>query len=380
MGLCISRKQFSEPYFAIEVDDVPKPFSFQIQHAQTLPSQSIPVWWEPQRQITPKASAVQTPVSILGKPFEDIKAHFILGEKLGRGQSGIVYQCTEISTGQVYACKSILKRKLVNRCDREDVKREIKILRHLSGQMNVVGFKGAYEDNHSVHIVMEHCAGGELFDRIQHEERFTEKAAASICKTIVSVVHICHLMGVMHRDLKPENFLLSSKDEGALLKATDFGLSVFIEEGKMYEDIVGSVHYVAPEVLKCRYGKEIDIWSAGVILYILLSGTPPFWAETKDEIFECIIRREIDFESEPWPSISNSAKDLVKKMLIKDPKRRITTKQILEHPWIRQASDARRDARREIVVLSRMKQFRSMSNIGSRSRISLNGGKRIRYR
>ncbi|THG15544.1 hypothetical protein TEA_024738 [Camellia sinensis var. sinensis] len=218
---------------------------------------------------------------------------------------------------------------LVTRSDKEDMKREIQIMQHLSGQANIVEFKGAYEDKHSVHLVMELCAGGELFDRIIAKGHYSEKAASSICRAIVNVVHICHFMGVMHRDLKPENFLLSDKSEKALLKATDFGLSVFIEEGKVYRDIVGSAYYVAPEVLRRRYGKEIDIWSAGVILYILLSGVPPFWAETEKGIFDAILKGEIDFDSQPWPSISRSAKDLVRRMLTQDPKKRITSTQVL---------------------------------------------------
>lgn len=144
----------------------------------------------------------------------------------------MTYLCTENSTGHTYACKSILKRKLRTKNDKEDVKKEIQIMQHLSGQQNIVEFKGAYEDRQSVHVVMELCAGGELFDRIIAQGHYSERAASGICRSIVNVVHICHFMGVMHRDLKPENFLLSSKDEGALLKATDFGLSVFIEEGK----------------------------------------------------------------------------------------------------------------------------------------------------
>ncbi|RVW46005.1 Calcium-dependent protein kinase [Vitis vinifera] len=169
-------------------------------------------------------------------------------------------------------------------------------------------------------------------------------------------------MGVMHRDLKPENFLLSSKDEAAMLKATDFGLSVFIEEGKVYRDIVGSAYYVAPEVLRRNYGKEIDIWSAGVILYILLSGVPPFWAETEKGIFDAILQGEIDFESQPWPAISNGAKDLVRKMLTQDRNKRITSAQVLEHPWIREDGEAS-DKPIDSAVLSRMKQFRAMNKL-----------------
>ncbi|KAL8045958.1 hypothetical protein ABFX02_08G148100 [Erythranthe guttata] len=300
------------------------------------------------------------PNNILGKPFEDVKSHYTVGKELGRGQFGVTYSCTEISTGHHYACKSILKRKLVSKNDKDDMKREVHIMQHLSGQPNIVEFKGAYEDRQTVHLVMELCRGGELFDSIIAQGHYSERAAADLCRQIVNVVHHCHFMGVMHRDLKPENFLLSSKDDKSMLKATDFGLSVFIEEGKVYRDIVGSAYYVAPEVLRRSYGKEIDVWSAGVILYILLSGVPPFWAETEKGIFDAILKEEVDFDSQPWPSISNSAKDLVQKMLTKDPKRRITSAQVLEHPWVKgQASDKPIDS----AVLSRMKQFRAMNKL-----------------
>lgn len=299
--------------------------------------------------------------AILGKAYEDIRSFYTLGKELGRGQFGVTYLCTDTATGHQYACKSISKRKLVSKADREDIKREISIMQHLSGQPNIVEFKGAYEDKSNVHVVMELCAGGELFDRIIAKGHYSERAAATMCRAIVNVVNICHFMGVMHRDLKPENFLLATKDEDAMLKATDFGLSVFIEEGKVYRDIVGSAYYVAPEVLRRNYGKEVDVWSAGVILYILLSGVPPFWAETEKGIFDAILQGEIDFESPPWPSISNNAKDLVRKMLTQDPKKRITSNQVLQHPWLREgeASDKPIDS----AVLSRMKQFRAMNKL-----------------
>ncbi|CAN1222487.1 Calcium-dependent protein kinase 21, partial [Linum grandiflorum] len=203
---------------------------------------------------------VQKPETILGKPFEDIKQFYTLGKELGRGQFGITYLCTENSTGKNYACKTILKRKLGSKSDREDVRREIKIMQHLSGQPNIVEFRGCYEERLAVHVVMELCAGGELFDRIITKGHYTEKDAAKICREIVNVVHACHFMGIMHRDLKPENFLFDSVDELATLKATDFGLSVFTQDGKVYGDMLGSAYYVAPEVLKRSYGKEIDIW------------------------------------------------------------------------------------------------------------------------
>ncbi|WJX96879.1 Calcium-dependent protein kinase 15 [Trifolium repens] len=344
----------------------PKPESHSNSHSQpstvTTTTTSNP---KPSSSSTATSQNVRTvqqktDTTILGKPFEDIKKFYTLGKELGRGQFGITYFCTENSTGLNYACKSILKRKLVSKADREDIKREIQILQHLSGQPNIVEFKGAFEDRFSVHLVMELCAGGELFDKIIAQGHYSERAAASICRDVVNVVHICHFMGVLHRDLKPENFLLSSKDAGAALKATDFGLSVFIEEGKVYRDMVGSAYYVAPEVLRRSYGKEIDIWSAGIILYILLSGVPPFWAETEKGIFNAILEGELDFVSEPWPSISDSAKDLVRKMLTQDPKKRITSTQVLEHPWMREGGEAS-DKPIDSAVLSRMKQFRAMN-------------------
>nr|BAX24557.1 calcium dependent protein kinase isoform 2 [Nicotiana benthamiana] len=320
----------------------------------------------PESQLPVRAPPSPKPVSahgtILGKPYEDVRVHYTLGKELGRGQFGVTYLCTEISTGQQYACKSISKKKLVTKADKDDMRREIQIMQHLSGQPNIVEFKGAYEDKGSVYLVMELCGGGELFDRIIAKGHYSERAAATMCRAIVNVVHVCNFMGVLHRDLKPENFLLSDKSENAALKITDFGLSVFIQEGKLYKDIVGSAYYVAPEVLRRSYGKEIDVWSAGVMLYILLSGVPPFWAETEKGIFDAILKGHIDFESEPWPSVSSSAKDLVRKMLTKDPKKRITAAQVLEHPWLKEGGDAS-DKPLEGAVLSRMKQFRAMNKL-----------------
>eukprot|EP00252_Welwitschia_mirabilis_P011567 TRINITY_DN2584_c0_g2_i1.p1 TRINITY_DN2584_c0_g2~~TRINITY_DN2584_c0_g2_i1.p1 ORF type:complete len:543 (-),score=99.08 TRINITY_DN2584_c0_g2_i1:457-2085(-) len=299
---------------------------------------------------------------VLGRPLDDVKAHYTIGTELGRGQFGVTYLCTDKETQKVFACKSIAKRKLINKDDIEDVRREIQIMHHLTGQQNIVELKGAYEDKHSVNLVMELCAGGELFDRIIAKGHYSERAAANLLRQMVNVVHTCHSMGVIHRDLKPENFLFLSKDENSPLKATDFGLSVFFKPGDTFKDIVGSAYYVAPEVLRRHYGSEIDIWSAGVILYILLSGVPPFWAETESGIFDAILRGQIDFESEPWPSISSSAKDLVKKMLKQNPKERLSAAEVLSHPWMKEDGDAS-DKPLDNAVLVRMKQFRAANKL-----------------
>ncbi|CAA0839277.1 Calcium-dependent protein kinase 11 [Striga hermonthica] len=304
----------------------------------------------------------QKPTWVLPYRTPLLKSLYSIGRKLGQGQFGITFLCTEKSTGTPYACKSIPKKKLICREDYEDVWREIQIMHHLSEHPNVVRIKGTYEDALFVHIVMELCAGGELFDRIVQKGHYSEREAAKLIKTIVGVVEGCHSLGVMHRDLKPENFLFLSADEDAALKATDFGLSIFYKPDESFSDVVGSPYYVAPEVLQKHYGPEADVWSAGVILYILLSGVPPFWAESEMGIFRQILRGKLDFDSDPWPVISDDAKDLIRKMLDRNPKTRLTAHEVLCHPWIVDDTLAP-DKPLDSAVLSRLKQFSAMNKL-----------------
>jgi calcium-dependent protein kinase len=171
------------------------------------------------------------PASVLPHKTANVRDHYRIGKKLGQGQFGTTYLCVAKEDGAEYACKSIPKRKLLCREDYEDVWREIQIMHHLSEHPNVVRISGAYEDALFVHLVMELCAGGELFDRIVAKGHYSERAAAQLIRTIVGVVEGCHSLGVMHRDLKPENFLFASTAENSPLKATDFGLSVFCKPG-----------------------------------------------------------------------------------------------------------------------------------------------------
>ncbi|XP_076953791.1 calcium-dependent protein kinase 26-like isoform X2 [Bidens hawaiensis] len=289
-----------------------------------------------------------------------LKEYYNLGPKLGHGQFGTTFLCTEKTTGKQFACKSIAKRKLLTEEDVEDVRREIEIMHHLSGHPNVVSIQGAYEDSVAVHLVMELCFGGELFDRITKKGHYSERKAADLIRTIVGVIEACHSLGVMHRDLKPENFLFVDEDEDSPLKTIDFGLSVFFKPGETFSDVVGSPYYVAPEVLLKNYGLEADIWSAGVILYILLCGVPPFWGESENEIFEEVLRGKLEFSSYPWPSISESAKDLVRQMLIRNPRKRITAHGVLCHPWISEDGVAP-DKPLDSAVLTRLTQFSAMN-------------------
>ncbi|KAK8542147.1 hypothetical protein V6N13_137281 [Hibiscus sabdariffa] len=300
--------------------------------------------------------------SVLQTKTGNLKEYYNLGRKLGQGQFGTTFLCIEKGTGKEFACKSIAKRKLMNIDDVDDVKREIQIMHHLAGHPNVISIKGSYEDSMAVHVVMELCAGGELFDRIVNRGHYSERKAAEIARTIVSVVEACHAMGVMHRDLKPENFLFVNQQEDSPLKAIDFGLSIFFKPGDILTDVVGSPYYVAPEVLRKHYGPEADVWSAGIITYILLSGVPPFWGETEPEIFNEVLNGELDFSTDPWPNISESAKELVRKMLDRDAKKRITAHEVLSHPWA-QVDGVAPDKPLDSVVLSRLKQFSAMDKL-----------------
>ncbi|KAK1320671.1 Calcium-dependent protein kinase 28 [Acorus calamus] len=232
----------------------------------------------------------------------------------------------------------------------EDVKREVKILQALTGHENVVQFHNAFEDDSYVYIVME------------KDSRYTEKDAAIVVRQMLKVAAECHLHGLVHRDMKPENFLFKSPKDDSSLKATDFGLSDFIKPEKKFRDIVGSAYYVAPEVLKRRSGPESDVWSIGVITYILLCGRRPFWDKTEDGIFKEVLRNKPDFRRKPWPSISTSAKDFVKKLLVKDPRARLTAAQALSHPWVREGGSAS-EIPLDISVLFNMRQFVKYSRL-----------------
>ncbi|OMO85986.1 hypothetical protein CCACVL1_09881 [Corchorus capsularis] len=265
----------------------------------------------------------------------NLKDRYILGEQLGWGQFGVIRLCSDKVTSEVLACKSISKDRLVTSDDARSVKLEIEIMTRLSGHPNVVDLKAVYEDEDYVHLVMELCAGGELFHRLEKYGRFPETEARVLFRHLMQVVLYCHEIGVVHRDLKPENILLATKASSSPIKLADFGLATYIEPGQCLHGTVGSPFYIAPEVLKGGYNQAADVWSAGVILYILLTGTPPFWGKTKSRIFDAVRAADLQFPSDPWNRISDSAKNLVRGMLNTDPCQRLTALQVLDHIWMR---------------------------------------------
>ncbi|KAG2705464.1 hypothetical protein I3760_05G054800 [Carya illinoinensis] len=276
---------------------------------------------------------------------KELTSRLEVGEEVGRGHFG--YTCSarfkkgELK-GQRVAVKVIPKAKMTTAIAIEDVRREVKILQALTGHNNLVQFYDAFEDHDNVYIVMELCEGGELLDRIlSRGGKYSEDDAKAVIVQILNVVAFCHLQGVVHRDLKPENFLYTSKDENSKLKAIDFGLSDFVKPDERLNDIVGSAYYVAPEVLHRSYSTEADVWSVGVIAYILLCGSRPFWARTESGIFRAVLKADPSFDEAPWPSLSTEAKDFVKRLLNKDSRKRMTAAQALSHPWIRNYNDVK---------------------------------------
>ncbi|XP_062189956.1 CDPK-related kinase 5-like [Phragmites australis] len=270
-------------------------------------------------------------------------AKYEMGDEVGRGHFG--YTCAArvrkgSHKGEAVAVKVIPKAKMTTSIAIEDVRREVKILKALTGNKNLVQFYDAYEDNENVYIVMELCEGGELLDRIlSRGGKYSEDDAKAVLVQILKVVAFCHIQGVVHRDLKPENFLFTSKDDNSQLKAIDFGLSDFVKPDERLNDIVGSAYYVAPEVLHRCYSTEADVWSVGVIAYILLCGSRPFWARTESGIFRSVLKADPSYSEAPWPSLTLEAMDFVKRLLCKDPRRRMTAAQALSHPWIRNYND-----------------------------------------
>ncbi|KAG2655692.1 hypothetical protein PVAP13_1KG031400 [Panicum virgatum] len=323
-------------------------------------------------------AAAAAPVRVEFGYERDFEARFEVGRLLGHGQFGYTFAATDRQSGDRVAVKRIDKAKMTRPVAVEDVKREVKILKALKGHENIVHFYNAFEDDSYVYIVMELCEGGELLDRIlaKKNSRYSEKDAAVVVRQMLKVTAECHLRGLVHRDMKPENFLFKSNKEDSPLKATDFGLSDFIKPGRKFHDIVGSAYYVAPEVLKRRSGLESDVWSIGVITYILLCGRRPFWDKTEDGIFKEVLRNKPDFRKRPWSSISPGAKDFVKRLLVKNPRARLTAAQALSHPWVREGgegsieplleeADINKDGRISLSEFRKLLRTASMSNVPS---------------
>ncbi|CAI6000472.1 unnamed protein product [Closterium sp. NIES-64] len=316
---------------------------------------------------------------VLGRPYAELEARYEVAEgELGRGKVGVLRACRCRATGRQFACKTISKAAMICEAECDEVRREVQMMQRARGHPRIVSMHEALEDARAVHIIMELCHGGELFHRIVTRQRYSEPAAASVARQLASALAFLHARGVAHRDVKPENILLCSRADDTSIKLTDFGAAALLLPGTQCTERVGSPYYLAPEVLTEQYGLQADVWSAGVVLFVLLlgsppffspftcacfflpkpsahpfppgtqrtcgargvvlfvllSGSPPFSGRSNDEIFQAVRCKEIDLASKPWPSISEGAKDVVRRMLTRDPEARITMKEVLDHPWI----------------------------------------------
>ncbi|XP_072137156.1 calcium/calmodulin-dependent protein kinase type IV [Mobula birostris] len=250
--------------------------------------------------------------------------------ELGRGATSVVFQCRQKGTEKSYAVKMLKKT-----IDKKIVRTEIGILLRLS-HPNIIRLKEIFETPLEINLVLELVTGGELFDRIVERGYYSEKDAADVVRQILEAVAYLHQNGIVHRDLKPENLLYASPAPDALLKIADFGLSKIVEEQVTMKTVCGTPGYCAPEILRGHaYGPEVDMWSVGVVTYILLCGFEPFYDERGDQfMYKRILNCDYDFVSPWWDEVSHNAKDLVRKLILLDPKKRLTTYQALQHQWV----------------------------------------------
>jgi len=266
---------------------------------------------------------------VIRDPIEDT---YQLGKEIGRGGFSVVVEAQNKKTGQKVAIKRIKK----DQVEGDDIKlllREVHIMRGLN-HPNILKLYEVYENDEEFFLVMELVTGKELFDKIVEKGQYSEKEAANIVRQIVSAVEYLHSNGIAHRDLKPENLLTSGDGDLEVIKIADFGFSKNFGEDKL-KTSCGSPGYVAPEVLTNEdYDNSVDMWSVGVIIYILLCGYPPFYADNAPALFKKIMEVKYDFDDPSWENVSGDAKDLINHLLMKDPSKRYTAKQCAQNAWV----------------------------------------------
>lgn len=278
----------------------------------------------------------------------EFERDYKLGKELGRGAYATVRLAIETSTKQEVAVKCVVKKKLT-REDEEALKVEVAVLQELR-HPGVVALLGYYEEPKNHYLVLELMSGGELFTRIVENDHYSEGDAQRLVKTVAEVLEYCHGKDVAHRDLKPENILLKDRSSAAVMKIADFGFARHVNEG--CRTACGTPGYVAPEVISGKiYDYQCDVWSLGVLMYILLCGYPPFYAKNRKDLFRLIRKAKYSCEGPGWELVSGSAKDLISKMLVVDSKSRLTASQVVSHPWVLGQKESDRDLKANVKEL-----------------------------
>jgi len=281
-------------------------------------------------------------------------------KKLGQGTYGSVCRGVHRITKQIRAIKSISKSSSQVK-NLERFKQEIAIMKFVD-HPNIVKLYETYEDHRNIYLVMELCSGGELFDKIISAGHFTELQCAIIMKQMLRCIYYLHDNGIMHRDLKPENFLFVEKDEPvekSTLKIIDFGLSCKFVPGDFKSTKAGTPYYVAPQVLAGKYDQGCDVWSCGIIMYIMLCGYPPFYGENDTDVLAKVRIGTFTFVQADWKHVSTDATELITKMLKKDPAQRFTAAQSLEHTWIRDKAPKATEFNLSNNIMSNLRGFMS---------------------
>ena len=292
--------------------------------------------------------------NIISHKTSNITKEYTFGKVIGTGSYGQVRLAVHRLTKQVRAVKIIQKAKV----NINALLNEINILSKLS-HPNIMQIFEVFDDNTNVYIVSEYCKGGELFDIISKKGSFTEKDACVIMKQLMSAICYSHQNNIVHRDLKPENILMDNDTDDLTIKLIDWGCAQTIKSAKQSKQADGTAYYIAPEVLKGEYDEKCDIWACGVIFYILLCGYPPFNGETDDEIYEAVLSGKFQYPEEDWDQVSQEAKDLIKKMLTKDPKKRISALYSMQDVWFKKNEEkSEYDKKLAKKVLNNMKKFK----------------------
>ena len=301
--------------------------------------------------------------TFVGRMNGDLEDKYDILEEIGIGGYSRVLKIQNIDTGKLYACKELQKNELA---DIDSFNREIDILIKLD-HPNIIKLYEVYENEDFIYIVMELCNGGELFDRIikrtEMGNPFTEKEAATIFKQLMSAVSYCHSNKIVHRDLKPENLLLLNNDDDTHIKIIDFGTSlIFKKKNTSMFDRVGTAYYISPEVIDGYYDEKCDVWSCGIILYILLCGYPPFNGRDDEEIFLNIRRLNYSFPSPEWNNISNDAKDLLKSIIC-DQFMRLNDEQVLNHIWLKNLAPNAKEGEKIQININSFKNYSSSNKL-----------------